>query len=150
MTFFVLKLVGLAINAEVYMKKDPNSVNKMICNFGAISKHKKTESRKPCHYRCFNIPNKCLSTLFVWYWKFWCKMFNVLSTCTYTRKKNPNRMSLINRLIGNKALQNTMMLSCYSLYFTVHLENLLDVTEIPRIISIFSDEVNVCVFYSLY
>lgn len=77
-------------------------------------------------------------------------MFNVLLTCTYTRKKNPNRMSLINRLIGNKALQNTIMLSCYSLYFTVHLENLLDVTEIPRIISIFSDEVNVCVFYSLY
>lgn len=39
--FFVLKLVGLVINVEVYMKKDFNLVNKMICNFGVIFKYKK-------------------------------------------------------------------------------------------------------------
>lgn len=41
MIFFVIKLVGLVINVEVYMKKDFNLVNKMICNFGVIFKYKK-------------------------------------------------------------------------------------------------------------
>lgn len=70
MIFFVIKLVGLVINVEVYMKKDFNLVNKMICNFGVIFKYKKIESCKFCYYRCFNILNKCLSILFVWYLKF--------------------------------------------------------------------------------